>query len=78
MSFLSDTWHGLVDPISNAVDSVVRNPLPLLVTLAGMELGMPPVYAGALGGATGAAANGGNTDAILKGALTGGAMVYVG
>jgi hypothetical protein len=61
--------------VGGALDSVVKNPIPTLVGVIGMAYGIPPVYAGALSGATGAAMTGGN---ILKGAVTGGAMAYVG
>ena len=63
------------DAVGNAVEAVVDNPIGAIVSVGSMALGVPPVWAGALGGAANAASTGGN---ILEGALTGGAMGYVG
>ena len=64
---------GVVDQlgnwISDKVDSLVNNPVQTLTTLASLALGIPPIYASALGGAANAAAKGGS---ILDGALTSG------
>jgi len=72
---VGDVIEDVGDFIGDTVEAVVENPIGAIVSVGGMALGIPPVYAGALGGAANAAANGGN---ILEGALTGGAMGYVG
>ena len=61
--------------IGSTLDNVVHDPLPTLVGAVAMMYGVPPVYAGAMSGATGAAIHGGD---VLKGALTGGVLGYVG
>lgn len=75
MGFIMDAIEDVGDFISDTVEAVIDNPLGAIVSVGGMALGIPPIYAGALGGAANAAANDGD---ILKGALTGGAMGYVG
>lgn len=75
MGFIADAIEDVGDFIGDTVEAIVDNPIGALVSVGGMALGIPPVYAGALGGAANAAANGGN---ILEGAITGGAMGYVG
>ena len=75
MGFISDAIEDVGDFISDTVEAIVDNPIGALVSVGGMALGIPPVYAGALGGAANAAVHDGN---ILEGALTGGAMGYVG
>ena len=75
MGFIADAIEDVVDFVGDTVESIVENPVGAIVSLGGMALGIPPVYAGALGGAANAAVNDGN---ILEGALTGGAMGYVG
>ena len=75
MSAITDAISSVGDFIGNAVESVVNDPLGAIVSVGAMALGVPPVFAGALGGAANAAEHGGN---ILEGALTGGAMGYVG
>lgn len=59
----------------NVLQPIKENPVGAIVSIGGMALGIPPVYAGALGGAAGAAAGGGD---ILKGALVGGVTGYAG
>jgi hypothetical protein len=71
---------GFVRKIGRKIDDYIlqpikENPIGAIVSVGGMALGIPPVYAGALGGAAGAAASGGN---VLEGALLGGATGYVG
>lgn len=75
MGFVRKLGRQIDDAI---IQPIVKNPVGAIVSLGGMALGIPPVYAGALGGAAGAAAAGGDGGDILKGALTGGAMGYVG
>jgi len=75
MGFIMDAIEDVGDFISDTVEAVIDNPLGALVSVGGMALGIPPIYAGALGGAANAAANDGN---ILEGALLGGATGYVG
>jgi hypothetical protein len=75
MGFIADAIEDVGDAIGNAIEAVVDNPIGAIVSVGGMALGIPPVYAGALGGAANAASNGGD---ILEGALTGGALGYVG
>ena len=70
-SFLNKVGHGL----ENAVNAVIHDPLPTLVGIGLMSVGVPPVWAGAASGATSAAEHGGN---ILEGAAKGAAMGYVG
>lgn len=59
----------------NILQPIKENPIGAIVSVGGMALGIPPVYAGALGGAANAAANDGD---ILKGALVGGLTGYAG
>lgn len=71
---------GTLRKIGRKIDDYIlqplkENPIGAIVSVGGMALGIPPVYAGALGGAAGAAATGNN---ILEGALLGGATGYVG
>ena len=75
MGWLDETWKSVYRPIEQTVDQISHNPLPVLVSIGAISLGLPPWQAGALGGATGAATTGGD---IVKGALTGGALAYVG
>ncbi len=75
MGFIADAIEDIGDFIGDTVEAVIDNPIGALVSVGGMALGIPPIYAGALGGAANAAANDGN---ILEGALLGGATGYVG
>lgn len=75
MGFIADAIEDIGDFIGDTIEAVVDNPIGAIVSLGGMALGIPPVYAGALGGAANAAANDGN---ILEGALLGGVTGYVG
>lgn len=75
MGFIADAIEDVGNFISDTVEAVVDNPIGALVSVGGMALGIPPIYAGALGGAANAAAHDGN---VLEGALLGGAMGYVG
>ena len=59
----------------NIFQPIKENPIGAIVSVGGMALGIPPIYAGALGGAANAAANDGD---ILKGALVGGLTGYAG
>jgi hypothetical protein len=61
--------------VGGAINAIVKDPIPTIVGAVAMAYGVPPVWAGAMSGATGAAMHGGN---ILEGALKGGAMGYVG
>jgi len=72
---VGDAIEDVGDFIGDTVEAVVENPLGAIVSVGSMALGVPPVWAGALGGAANAAANDGN---ILEGALLGGATGYVG
>ena len=71
---IGKAWHQVL----NTADTIARNPVGVIVTIAGIEMGLPVWQAGAMGGAASAANSGGNTDQIIKGALTGGALAYVG
>ena len=75
MGFIADAIEDVGNFISDTVEAVIDNPIGALVSVGGMALGIPPIYAGALGGAANAAAHDGN---ILEGALLGGAAGYVG
>ena len=66
---------GIFKGVRKAAEAIIENPLPTLVQVSLMAMGVPPVWAGAASGAVGAAQSGGN---IFKGALTGGALAYVG
>jgi len=72
---IGDVIEDVGDFIGDTVEAVVENPLGAIVSVGSMALGVPPVWAGALGGAANAAANDGN---ILEGALLGGVTGYVG
>ena len=70
---------GFVRSIGRAIDdtvhAVLEDPLQAIVTVGAMAMGVPPVWAGAIGGAAGAAEHGTN---ILEGAALGGITGYVG
>ena len=72
---VGDVVEDVGDFIGDTVEAVVEDPLGAIVSVGAMAMGVPPVWAGALGGAANAAENGGN---ILEGALLGGAAGYVG
>lgn len=72
---VGDIIEDVGDAIGDAVEAVVDNPIGAIVSVGSMAMGIPPVWAGALGGAANAAANDGN---ILEGALLGGATGFVG
>jgi hypothetical protein len=61
--------------INNAWKAVQHNPIGAITSAVAIAYGIPPAWAGALGGAANAASNGQD---ILKGAFTGGAMGYMG
>jgi hypothetical protein len=61
--------------IDDTVHAIIEDPLQAIVTVGAMAMGIPPVWAGAMGGAAGAAEHGGN---ILEGALIGGVTGYAG
>ena len=65
----------VVKKIGNAIEGIIKNPVGAIVNIGLMSMGVPPIFAGAIGGAAGAAASGGD---ILKGALLGGAGGFVG
>jgi hypothetical protein len=71
MSFFSKAWKA----VTNTVDNIIHDPLPTLVGVGLMSIGVPPMWAGAASGATSAAEHGGN---ILEGAAKGGILGYVG
>jgi len=73
--FVDDTVDDVGDTIQNAWDSVKANPIGAITSAVAMAYGIPPMWAGALGGAAGAAATGGN---VVKAAITGGAMGSIG
>ena len=73
--FVDDTVHDVGDTLSDAWHAVKDNPIGTITSAVAMAYGIPPMWAGALGGAAGAAATGGN---IIKAAVTGGAMGYMG
>lgn len=73
--FVDDTVDDVGDVISDAWDSIKSNPIGTITSVVAMAYGIPPAWAGALGGAAGAAATGGN---VVKAAITGGAMGYMG
>jgi hypothetical protein len=71
---------GFVRKIGRAIDDniiqpIKENPLGAIVSVGAMAMGVPPVFAGAMGGAASAAESGGD---ILKGALIGGVAGYAG
>lgn len=72
---VGDVVEDVGDFIGDTVEAIVDDPLQAIVTVGAMAAGVPPVWAGALGGAAGAAEHGGN---VLEGALLGGAAGYVG
>lgn len=69
------TNNSVTETVTNTVKNIIEDPLPTLVNVGLMAFGVPPVLAGMAAGATSAAEHGGD---ILSGALTGGAMGYVG
>ena len=73
MGGIIDSIWGVVDDVATLVTDTVKNviedPLPAIIAVGGMMVGIPPIYAGALAGGVGAAEHGGN---ILEGALVGG------
>ena len=73
--FVDDTVDDVGDTISDAWSAIKSNPIGTITSAVAMAYGIPPMWAGALGGATGAAATGGD---IVKAAITGGAMGYMG
>jgi hypothetical protein len=73
--WVGETVSDVGDIIGDTVQNIIDDPLPTLVNVGLMAFGVPPVFAGMAAGATSAATNGGD---ILQGALTGGAMGYVG
>ena len=72
---VADVVSDVVEFVGDTVENIIEDPLQAIVTVGAMAMGIPPVWAGALGGAAGAAEDGGN---ILEGALLGGATGYVG
>jgi hypothetical protein len=72
---VGDVIEDVGDFIGDTVEAVVDNPIGAIVSVGAMAMGVPPVWAGALGGGANAAANGGN---VLEGALLGGVTGYVG
>jgi len=73
--FVEDTVDDVGDTLSDAWSAVKENPIGTITSAVAMAYGIPPMWAGALGGAAGAAATGGD---IVKAAVTGGAMGYMG
>lgn len=73
--FVGDTVSSVGHVIEDAAHAILKNPIGAITSVVAMSYGIPPAWAGALGGAAGAAATGGN---VVKGALTGGAMGYMG
>jgi len=73
--FVDDTVDDVGDTLQDAWDSVKANPIGAITSVVAMSYGIPPGWAGALGGAAGAAATGGN---VVKAAITGGAMGSIG
>jgi hypothetical protein len=73
--FIGDTAQDVGDVLENTWDSIKHNPIGAITSVVAMSYGIPPAWAGALGGAAGAAATGGD---VIKGAFTGGAMGYMG
>lgn len=73
--FVDDTVHDVGDTLEGAWHSIKDNPIGAITSAVAMAYGIPPAWAGALGGAAGAASTGGN---IVKAAITGGAMGYMG
>lgn len=71
MNVLTRLWKNVWEPIS-------QDPLAALVSIGGMYFGLPPMWAGALAGATSAVEHGGDYSDILKAAMTGGARAYLG
>ena len=72
---VGDVIEDVGDFVGDTVEAVVEDPLGAIVSVGAMAMGVPPVWAGALGGAASAAEHGDN---ILEGALLGGAAGYVG
>lgn len=75
VNFVEDTADSIGDAVQSAWDAVKHNPIGAITSAVAMAYGIPPTWAGALGGAAGAAATGGN---VVKAAITGGAMGYMG
>jgi len=65
----------VVDKVGDVIENVLDDPLQAIVTVGAMAMGVPPVWAGALGGAANAIDDGTN---ILEGAALGGITGYVG
>ena len=65
----------VMDTIGDAIESVIDNPIGAIVSIGSMAMGIPPIWAGAMGGAANAASHGDN---ILEGALLGGVTGYAG
>lgn len=75
--FVEDTVDDVGDTISDAWTAVKNNPIGAITSVVAMSYGIPPVWAGALGGAAGTAAAGGSTKDIIKASFTGAAMGQV-
>lgn len=73
--FVGDAVEDVGDVLEDTWRAVKSNPIGAITSAVAMAYGIPPMWAGALGGGAGAAATGGN---IVKGAFTGGAMGYMG
>lgn len=73
--FVGDTVEDIGDTLEDTWQAIKSNPIGAITSAVAMAYGIPPMWAGALGGGAGAAATGGN---IVKGAFTGGAMGYMG
>jgi len=73
--FVGDAVDDVGDVLSDTWSAIKSNPIGAITSAVAMAYGIPPMWAGALGGGAGAAATGGN---IVKGAFTGGAMGYMG
>jgi hypothetical protein len=72
---VTDAVEDVGDFIGDTVQAIADDPLQTIVTVGAMAMGVPPIWAGALGGAAGAAEHGGN---ILEGAALGGAAGWAG
>ena len=72
---IGDILGGIVNTVENTVEGIINNPIGAIVSVAAMEMGIPPEFAGALGGGANAASHGGN---ILEGAIVGGISGYAG
>lgn len=58
--------------------SGISKAAPLILSIGGMMLGIPPIWAGALGGAAGSAINSSDPGDWLKGAAKGGVTAWAG